>query len=56
MYIEKIKIRMALWRLFCHFVWSTKERKPLLKLDIEPQLYYYIIGKADALILYYSYY
>ena len=40
---------MALWRVFYHFVWSTKERKPLIKLNIEPQLYHYIIGKADAL-------
>ena len=40
---------MALWRVFYHFVWSTKERQPLIKLNIEPQLYHYIIGKADAL-------
>ncbi len=40
---------MALWRLFYHFVWSNKEIKPLIKPNIEPQLYHYIIGKADAL-------
>ena len=40
---------MALWRLFYHFVWSTKERQPLITLNIEPQLDHYIIGKANAL-------
>ncbi len=40
---------MALWRLFYHFVWSTKEILPLIKLNIERQIYHYIIAKADAL-------
>jgi REP element-mobilizing transposase RayT len=40
---------MALWRLYYHFVWSTKERLPLITPAIEPVLYGYIIGKANAL-------
>lgn len=40
---------MALLRLFYHLVCSTKERQPLIKPNIESQLYPYIIGKADAL-------
>ena len=37
---------MALWRLYYHLVWSTKERLPLITPTIEPLLYGYIIGKA----------
>ena len=40
---------MALWRLYYHLVWATKERQPLITLEKEPKLYNYIIGKADAL-------
>ena len=40
---------MALWRLYYHLVWATKERQPLIRAEIEPVLYGYIIGKADAL-------
>jgi putative transposase len=40
---------MALWRLYYHFVWATKEREPLINSDREAELYGYIIGKADAL-------
>ena len=40
---------MALWRLFYHLVWSTKERQPMITAEIEQKLYGYIIGKADAL-------
>jgi len=40
---------MALWRLYYHLVWSTKERLPLIQPDIEPPLYGYMIGKAHAL-------
>ena len=40
---------MALWRLYYHLVWATKERHPLITPNIEPELYGYIIGKADAL-------
>lgn len=40
---------MALWRLYYHFVWTTKERQPLIKPAIQPIIYGYIIGKAHAL-------
>ena len=40
---------MALWRLFYHLVWSTKDRQPMITQEIEQKLYGYIIGKAHAL-------
>jgi putative transposase len=40
---------MALWRLYYHLVWATKERQPLISPNLETKLYGYIIGKADAL-------
>ena len=40
---------MALWRLYYHLIWSTKERQPLITTDIEAQLYEYMIGKTDSL-------
>ena len=40
---------MALWRLYYHLVWATKERQPLINSDREDELYRYIIAKADAL-------
>jgi REP element-mobilizing transposase RayT len=40
---------MALWRLYYHFVWATKNREPLITSNLETKLYPYIIGKADAL-------
>jgi REP element-mobilizing transposase RayT len=40
---------MALWRLYYHLVWATKERQALSTPDKEPELYSYIIGKADTL-------
>ena len=40
---------MALWRLYYHLVWATKEREPLINSDREVELYPYIIAKADAL-------
>ena len=39
---------MALWRLYYHLVWATKERQPLIEPKREPDLYNYIIGKADS--------
>ncbi|MFH7028125.1 MAG: IS200/IS605 family transposase [Heteroscytonema crispum UTEX LB 1556] len=39
---------MALWRLYYHLVWATKERQSLIKLELETPLYGYIIGKADS--------
>ncbi|MFH7027728.1 MAG: IS200/IS605 family transposase [Heteroscytonema crispum UTEX LB 1556] len=40
---------MSLWQLYYHLVWATKQRQPLIKLDKEPELYNYIIGKSHAL-------
>lgn len=40
---------MALWRLYYHIVWATKERQPLIIPEREPSLYNYIIAKADSL-------
>jgi putative transposase len=40
---------MALWRLYYHFVWTTKEREPLIDEAKESALHHYIIGKANAL-------
>jgi len=40
---------MALWRLYYHLIWATKERQPLIDLDREVELYRYIIAKADSL-------
>ncbi|MEO9128155.1 MAG: IS200/IS605 family transposase [Microcoleus sp.] len=40
---------MAMWRLYYHLVWATKERQPLISSQKETELYHYIIGKADTL-------
>ena len=40
---------MALWRLYYHLVWATKERQLLINPNKEVELYNYIIGKSDAL-------
>jgi REP element-mobilizing transposase RayT len=40
---------MALWRLYYHLIWATKERQPLISANHETKLYNYIIGKADSL-------
>ena len=40
---------MALWRLYYHLVWGTKERHPLINVEMEPVLYGYILGKAHTL-------
>ena len=40
---------MALWRLYYHLVWATKERQPLITREREGKLYGYIISKADEL-------
>ena len=39
---------MALWRLYYHIVWATKERQPLIAPERESKLYQYIIGKANT--------
>ena len=40
---------MALWRLYYHLVWTTKERQPLIDSKREARLYPYIVSKADSL-------
>jgi putative transposase len=40
---------MALWRLYYHFVWATKNREPLIDQQREDKLYKYLTGKADSL-------
>lgn len=40
---------MALWRLYYHLVWATKNRQPLITPTREPELYGYILGKSDRL-------
>ena len=39
---------MALWRLYYHLVWATKNRQPLIDNQREARLYPYIVSKADA--------
>lgn len=39
---------MALWQLYYHFIWATKNREPLIDLDKENDLHRYIVGKADS--------
>ena len=38
---------MALWRLYYHLVWGTKNRLPLIQAHYEDDLYNYIIGKSN---------
>ncbi|MCU0527493.1 MAG: IS200/IS605 family transposase [Elainella sp. Prado103] len=40
---------MALWQLYYHFVWATKERNPMITPNKETELYQYVIGKANIL-------
>ncbi len=40
---------MALWRLYYHLIWATKERQPLILPPVETNLYNYLIGKSDNL-------
>lgn len=40
---------MALWRLYYHLVWATKERQLLINNKREAKLYPYIVGKADSI-------
>ncbi|NWJ97859.1 MAG: IS200/IS605 family transposase [Chloroflexi bacterium] len=40
---------MALWRVYYHVIWATKERQPFITAELEPELYGYITGKAQAL-------
>jgi len=40
---------MAYWRLFYHFVWTTKDRLPLLVPEIEPNVYRFLHAEANKL-------
>jgi len=40
---------MAHWRLFYHFVWTTKNREPLLTADIESSVYRFLHAEANKL-------
>jgi putative transposase len=40
---------MALWRLYYHLIWGTKNRQPLIDDKREARLYPYIVSKADSL-------
>ena len=40
---------MAYWRLFYHFVWTTKNREPLLTADIETNVYRFLHAEAKAM-------
>ena len=40
---------MSLWQLYYHFVWSTKNREPLITETYEKFLYRYIRSRANRL-------
>lgn len=40
---------MAYWRLFYHFVWTTKRRAPWLTPDLELRVHGYLRKQAEAL-------
>ncbi len=40
---------MAYWRLFYHFVWTTKNRVPLITPELEPHLYRWLHKEAKAM-------
>ena len=40
---------MAYWRLFYHFVWTTKNREPLITPDIETNIYRFLHAEAKRL-------
>jgi putative transposase len=40
---------VAYWRLFYHFVWSTKNRQPLIGAEFESSLHNVIAAKASKL-------
>jgi putative transposase len=40
---------MALWRLYYHLVWTTKNREFSIDAEKESKLYPYIVSKADIL-------
>ncbi|CAN5610789.1 hypothetical protein BH10CHL1_BH10CHL1_09700 [soil metagenome] len=40
---------MAYWRLFYHFVWTTKNRAPLITPELEPHLYRWLHNQAKEM-------
>ena len=40
---------MSYWQLYYHFVWTTKNRLPLITTAAEPLIYGYIVKKAVGL-------
>ena len=40
---------MSYWQLFYHFVWSTKNREPLLTPEVEPLVHGFLRAKAVGL-------
>ena len=40
---------MAYWRLFYHFIWTTKNREPLLTPDLELHVHRYSMSKGGEL-------
>ena len=44
---------MTFWRLYYHLTWATKNREPLIELEMEEQLYAYLVRKAAELDVYF---
>jgi putative transposase len=40
---------MSYWKLYCHFIWGTKDRLTLIDSSLEPQLYRAIAAKAQEM-------
>ena len=40
---------MAYWRLFYHFVWTTKNREPLITPQLEPHIYRWLYNEANKM-------
>lgn len=40
---------MSTWRLYYHFIWPTKDRRPLIQPAWEKELYTYLGAKAQEL-------
>jgi putative transposase len=40
---------MAYWRLFYHFVWTTKNGDPLMTRELEPHVHRYLMSKGSEL-------